>query len=286
MKITIIAGLSGSGKTSVLQILSEEKYTILEAIDVKAIKPVIETLYEYNEKVNIALVLNFNNNQEFIDKCLEVEKLKMDKRFKISKFYLMADKKALLNRFRELRKVHPLVNQNNKLTIAEAIDEERLITKDFFLEANLVIDTTITSVADLRQNLIINLKDDHNFLVNISSFGFKYGVVQEADYVFDLRFLANPYYIDELKELTGLSDEVYQYVFNDDLSEEFYLKIFDLLMMAIEGIKKEGRLFVNISFGCTGGKHRSVVFARRLCNDLNNQYTVNIVHIESKRGNW
>lgn len=284
MEILVIAGLSGGGKISVLQVLSEEKYVILESLEADVTKEIMEVITKKHNDSKVALVLRYENEEDFEKKCAVVDELQEN--HQVTRMFLKANKRILVNRYRELRKTHPLMLNDKNLMLEEALDLEGKITQQFKKNSDIVIDTSDTSVKDLKQILLNYLSKHYEFTVNIFSFGFKYGSVHEADYVFDVRFLPNPYYKVELRPQSGLDNPVYEYVFSFEESNEYYEHVLKLINLAIEGFKKEKRLHTTIAFACTGGQHRSVSFARRLARDLDATNDVIVRHIEGERGNW
>lgn len=284
MEILTIAGLSGSGKTSVLQVLSEERFVILESLEAESIKDVISVIAREQKDAKIALVLRFETAEDFSRKCEVIEEL--EKEYRVRKMFLRANAEVLVNRYRELRKTHPLMLKDNTLLLEECIASEIEATTHYKLDSDVVIDTTNTTIKDLRQTILNFLDKKHRFTLNIMSFGFKYGGVKEADFVFDCRFLPNPYYIPELRPKTGLDSEVYDYVFSFDEANLYYDNVLSLIKIALDGFKRERRVQCTIAFACTGGKHRSVSFAERLAKDLAEDNDIAIRHLEGQRGNW
>lgn len=284
MELLVIAGLSGSGKTSVLQVLSEEKFVILESLSAEVTEEIIATIALKQADARVALVLRYTSAEDFNQKFEMVHRL--TKQYTVTKMFLKTNKQILVNRYRELRKIHPLMLEDKNLLLEESLDLEVKITQQFKNESDLVIDTSDTSVKDLKQILLNYINKHYEFTINIISFGFKHGSVHEADYVFDVRFLPNPYYIKELRLQSGIDDAVYDYVFSFDEANEYYSHVLSLIKLAIAGFKKEKRLHTTIAFACTGGQHRSVSFARRLAKDLTIDNDVIIRHIERERGNW
>ncbi len=286
MELLVITGLSGSGKTSVLQVLSEERYVILESLSAEVMPIVIDEIAEKQPDARVALVLRYNNAEEFNAKVKAVEMIEQ-KHDGITRLFLKANTQVLTNRYRELRKVHPLSIVNQNLLLDEALKLERKITQEFKKKSDFVIDTSDLAVKDLKASILSVIQKEYEFNLNILSFGFKHGSVHEADYVFDVRFLPNPYYRTDLRSKTGLDDKVYDYVFSFDIANQYYEHVLALLKIAIAGFKHEKRLQATIAFACTGGQHRSVSFARRLAKDLSTS-TNNVVvrHIEGERGNW
>ncbi len=284
MELLVIAGLSGSGKTSVLQVLSEEKFVILESLNAEVTEEIIDSIASKQSDARVALVLRYSNKEDFDQKFDVIHRLA--EKYPVTKMFLKTNKQVLVNRYRELRKVHPLMLEHKNMMLEESLDLEVKITQQFKKESDLVIDTSDTSVKDLKQIILNFLNKHYEFTINIVSFGFKHGSVHEADYVFDVRFLPNPYYLPELRPKSGLDNEVYDYVFSFDEANEYYEHVYQLIKLAIEGFKKEKRLHTTIAFACTGGQHRSVSFARRLANDLADKNDVIVRHIEGERGNW
>lgn len=284
MELLVIAGLSGSGKTSVIQVLSEEKFVILESLAAGVTEEVIDAIATKQPDARVALVIRYSNAEDFNQKFDVIHRLA--EKYQVTKMFLKTNKQVLVNRYRELRKIHPLMLEDKNLMLEESLDIEVKITQQFKKESDLVIDTSDTSVKDLKQVILNFLNKHYEFTLNIVSFGFKHGSVHEADYVFDVRFLPNPYYIKELRPKSGLDNEVYEYVFSFDEANEYYYHVLKLINLAIAGFKKEKRLHTTIAFACTGGQHRSVSFARRLAADLDDTNDVIVRHIEGERGNW
>ncbi len=284
MELLVIAGLSGSGKTSVIQVLSEEKFVILESLAAGVTEEVIDAIATKQPDARVALVIRYSNAEDFNQKFDVIHRLA--EKYQVTKMFLKTNKQVLVNRYRELRKIHPLMLEDKNLMLEESLDIEVKITQQFKKESDLVIDTSDTSVKDLKQVILNFLNKHYEFTLNIVSFGFKHGSVHEADYVFDVRFLPNPYYIKELRSKSGLDNEVYEYVFSFDEANEYYYHVLKLINLAIAGFKKEKRLHTTIAFACTGGQHRSVSFARRLAADLDDTNDVIVRHIEGERGNW
>lgn len=285
MEIITLSGLAGSGKTSVLQILSEEKYTIIESVDIKSFEEIIHVLNKNNPEQKVVLVLDYFKETEFDKKCEIIDKLDNNK-FHVTKWYLSCSTSKLISRYKELRKIHPFMMKNKNINLEECINREREITKNYRMNSDVVIDTSVLSLVELRKLILIGIDKITDIHINITSFGFKYGVINDADFIFDVRFLPNPYYMPELKNQTGNSKEVFEYVFSFEEANLFYSHCYELLKIAIAGFKKEGRLNATIAFGCTGGKHRSVSFANRLHKHLEKEFDCGLNHIESERGNW
>lgn len=283
MEVLAIAGQSGSGKTAVLQVLSEQGYVILEGIPTSNIASIIEAL-SVKQDLKVALTVNFESESDFLDNVLIIDQLKLV--YDVRLLYLRANVDVLVNRYKEHRKVHPLQRVDSSLDLESSIRIEKEGQMEFRQKADFIIDTTETTIVDLQQILLSSLDKNQKFVINVLSFGFKHGMVKEADFVFDVRFLPNPYYVQRLRSLTGLDDSVYDYVFSFQDANDYYDAVERLVDIAIVGLQKEKRVTTSIAFACTGGKHRSVSFARRLAEHLKVNHEVVVRHVEGKRGNW
>lgn len=285
MEIIALSGVAGSGKTSVLQILSEEKYTIIESVDILSFQQIIEILHENNPSHKVVLVLDYFTPEEFNKKCEIIDSLDPEE-YKVTKWYITCSNEKLINRYKELRKIHPFMLADKNVTLYDSILKEKEINEEFRKLSDVYIDTTNLSLVDLRKFVLQGINKLTDMHVKIASFGFKHGNINYPDYIFDVRFLPNPYYIKELKHKTGNDKEVYDYVFSHETANIYYEHCYQLLLIALEGFKKEGRLNATIAFACTGGKHRSVSFANRLYSDIKDSYDCSISHVEEERGNW
>lgn len=284
-EILVVCGMSGSGRTTVNQVLTDEGYIILENLTTELIEKMMNILTQNNEKDKIAIVLNVRNLERFKNRMELIMSYRTDS-IEIRTIMLTANESVLINRYQESRKVHPITKRDPKISLIEAIHMEEKIVESMSEYYNFILDTSSLAAKDTK-SIIRNFlnTEKFNFTVNIQSFGFKYGVPLDSDLVFDVRFLTNPYYIEELRPKSGLDQEVRDYVFSDPLAIEYYEKVRAVVETAIKGYKKEGRLVVNISIGCTGGQHRSVSFVERLVTELNQDYII-AKHIEGQKGHW
>ncbi len=284
-EILVVCGMSGSGRTTVNQVLADDGYIILENLTTSLLEKMINVFIADEEKQKIAIILNVRNLERF-KKRMELILSFESKEINIRNIMLTAKESVLINRYQESRKVHPITKNNPSLSLVEAIRLEEEIVESMSDKYNFILDTSTLAAKDTKA-IIRNFlnAEKFDFTVNIQSFGFKYGMPLDSDLVFDVRFLTNPFYIKELRPKSGLDKEVRDYVFSDQLAIDYYQSIKNLVEIAIEGYKKEGRLSVNISIGCTGGQHRSVSFVERLVTELNQDYIVS-KHIEGKKGHW
>ena len=201
--------------------------------------------------------------------------------FKI--LFLDATDGELVSRYKETRRSHPLAADGRVL---DGIKLERELLSPLKSLSQNVVDTTELTPRQLRKAIseqFSSEQDQSSFRIEVVSFGFKYGLPLDADLVFDVRFLPNPYYDPALRNLTGLDKEVFDYVMNHKESEEFYNHLTQLIKPILPGYKKEGKSVLTIAVGCTGGQHRSVAFAHRLAQDLKNDWTVNETHRDKDR---
>lgn len=283
MEIISLVGLSGSGKTTALHVLGDEGYLILDSLSAETIGPIVEILSNDLATQKVVIVLDFYSKEEFNRKyeALDVVCKKLELPF--TKYFIKSDRDVIISRYKELRRLHPLIITKSEDSVESSVNLEVKITKLYASIADYTFDTTNTSVIEYRRLLMASLDKQSKFSINVMSFGFKHGSVSEADFIFDLRFLPNPFYIQELREQTGLQDCVYDYVFSFDDANLFYESVLNLIKIALRNFEREGRVVTTIAFGCTGGRHRSVSFARRLGNELTQNYDVNIIHREQKK---
>lgn len=281
-EILVVCGMSGSGRTTVNQVLTDEGYIILENLTTELIEKMMDILTQNDKKNKIAIVLNVRNLERFKNRMELIMSYRTD-RIEIRTIMLTANETVLINRYQESRKIHPITKHDPNISLTEAIRMEEKIVESMSEYYNFILDTSSLTAKDTKA-IISNFlnTEKFNFTVNIQSFGFKYGIPLDSDLVFDVRFLANPYYIEELRPKSGLDKEVSDYVFSDPLAIKYYEKVRAVVETAIEGYKDEGRLVVNISIGCTGGQHRSVSFVERLVAELDQEY-ITKKHIEGQR---
>lgn len=278
MKFIIITGMSGAGKSTALNFFEDSGYFCVDNLPPDLISKFAE-LCLHSEMNKIAVVSDIRGGKFFEDltkKLNYLEEHQIDHEI----LFLEASDKALVDRYKETRRRHPLEKEGRVL---DAIREERKKLEQLRGKANNVIDTTNISIKELKQTLKRNYSGQDEALqgltINIISFGFKYGIPLDADMVFDVRFLANPYYVDSLKELTGKDKEVKDYILKWPITKRFYDKFLDLIDFLIPEYEKEGKSHLSIAIGCTGGHHRSVTTALELKEFLNGKgYEVTVNH--------
>ncbi len=280
MDFIIVTGMSGAGKSKVLNALEDIGYYCSDNIPPQFIVQFADILHDKSKKIDkIALVVDARGLQVFEDFLVSLDELTSENyTYKI--LFIDAEDKVLLNRYKEGRRRHHLAEEES-YSIADSIDKERQILQVVKEKAHFVIDTSLMAPSQLKRRVVelFLQRDSDGLTVVCMSFGFKNGLPPEADLVFDLRCLPNPFYIPELKERTGLEVDVQEYVMDHDESLVFYEKIQDMVRFSLPLYVKEGKSCLLVAMGCTGGKHRSVTFAERLAKDLiQKSYKVNILH--------
>ena len=280
MKLLIITGMSGAGKSQVANVLEDRGYFCVDNIPPQIIPAFVSMSEMGNEKLQkMAIVTDIRGGEMFSEISKVILEIKK-KEIELKILFLDADNDVLENRYKENRRTHPLCDQQG-LSLSDAVKKERETLKDIKKTADYVVDTGKFSLSELTAKINETIFGEAIGGLNIicKSFGFKYGPDSEADLVLDVRCLPNPYYVEELKSKTGLQKEVRDYILDFPESREFQEKIFDILDFSLPLYLKEGKSRLVIDFGCTGGKHRSVTFAELTAKHLKKQgYTVKTVH--------
>ena len=280
MELLIVTGLSGAGKSQVGNALEDMGFYCVDNVPPAVIPAFVDVSQHSKESLEkIAIVTDVRGGQLFegiIDVLDDFDA--RDIKYKI--LFLDASDEVIIRRYRENRRKHPL-NKEAKISIGDAVKKERKTLEKIRNRADFVIDTSHTSLAQLKQKVYSLFCDDisDNLRIQCKSFGFKYGTDGEDDLIFDVRCLPNPFYDENLKEKTGLDEEVRDYVLSTEESREFLRKILDFLEFSIPLYIKEGKSQLTVAFGCTGGKHRSVTFAELVGNALKEkEYNCSVVH--------
>lgn len=265
MDILLISGLSGSGKSKAASFLEDMGFYIVDnmpaAIILKFAEFCIGSKGRYSR---VALVYDVRTSENFTELFPVLDQLKqMDCTCRM--LFLEASQEAIVRRYKETRRLHPL--SGSGVSIEEAARRERELLEPVRKRADFIIDTSALSTGKLRGELL-RLFDAQGskggLSVNVISFGFKHGIPLEADLVFDVRFMPNPYYISDLREKTGLDQAVSDYVFSFQQTRDFLAKLEDLLAFTLPLYSEEGKTVLVIAVGCTGGHHRSVAVTRAL----------------------
>ena len=285
MEILIIAGLSGAGKSKAASFLEDAGFYIVDNMPAAMILKFAEFCAagggRYDKAALVYDVRTAGPLSEFFD---VLEKLRGMEQVRL--LFLDADPETILHRYKETRRRHPLREKADSLE--EAVRLEREMMLPLREQADVVIDTSHISTAQLRQKVLQRFSDtgeQGGMSVNVISFGFKYGLPLEADLVFDARFLPNPFYIEELRDLTGLDAAVSGYVFGFPQAGEFLERVWALLDFSLPLYAEEGKTSLSIAVGCTGGRHRSVAMAHALVKRIRERsFPVTEVHRDMGRG--
>lgn len=263
MKLIVISGHSGSGKTIVLRALEDLGYYCVDNIPVNLLPTLTHTVMNEYEEVAVSIdVRNIPKNPDELDEILNY----LPPNWEVTVVFLDSSDDVLLKRFSETRRLHPLSKQ--KMSLTEAIKAERTVLAPIAERADLYIDTDKLSVhqlAELVRERILGKKSSRLVLV-FESFGFKHGIPKDADYVFDARFLPNPHWDPELKPLTGLDSPVQVFLGSQPIVAKFVWQIQSLISTWLPHLERNNRSYVTVAVGCTGGQHRSVYVVETLAN--------------------
>ncbi len=281
MKLLIITGMSGSGKSSVMDVMEDIGYYCIDNIPPKLIPQFVDLCHKSETGIDkIAVAVDIRTGNMFAEIFYVWQTLKSEKDVETKVLFIEAEDEVLIKRYKETRRKHPLDEQFNG-NMHEAIRYEREQLVQLREIADHYIETTNYSAAQLKEEIrrlfLENTSDC--MTIKVMSFGFKYGVSTEADLIFDVRCLPNPFYIETLRNHTGAEECVQKYVMNSPVSQEFFAKLTDLIDFLVPLYIKEGKSQLVISFGCTGGKHRSITFAELMAEHLTEQnYRVQKYH--------
>ena len=280
MRFVIVTGMSGAGKSSVLKMLEDAGFFCADILPIPLISKFAQIAENSNrgefDKIAIGVDIRSGHSLDEVEPVLTELK---EMRIKYEILFLDASDETLIKRYKETRRNHPLAGAGR---VEAAIGEERKKIAFLKNKADYVLDTSTLLIRDLKQeidSIFVNNKVFKNFIVTVISFGFKYGIPVDADMVFDVRFLANPFYVQSLKNLTGENKEVRDFVMKSPEAGEFVAKLTDMVEFLIPHYINEGKNGLVIGIGCTGGKHRSVTMAKVLSDALSNDdYSVKTIH--------
>lgn len=269
MIFLIVTGLSGSGKSSCVKVLEDIGFFCIDNMPPQLIPNFAEMCAKNREIERVAIVTDIRGGAMFLKLSENLSELRAINGIEVKILYLEASKEVLMHRYNETRRKHPL-GQEADGDLSRAIDAEITLLTDIRASADYIIDSSLLTSRQLQEQvsgLFLENPSDR-MMITCMSFGFMYGVPGEADLVFDVRCLPNPFYVPELKKLTGLDEAVRGYVMKFPQSVEFENKIFDMTDFLLPLYVSEGKSRLVIAFGCTGGKHRSVTFAKRTAEHL------------------
>ena len=283
MRFVVVTGMSGGGKLTAIRFLEDMGYYCVDNLPVRLIDPFMELVSAPGSDVDkVVLGLDVRADKSF-DNVEQVLAALKKKGYKYEILFMDASDEVLIKRYKETRRQHPV---NPAGRVEDGIAQERKILEQIKKEADYVIDTSGLLTRVLKEELIkIFIKDEdyNSLMISIMSFGFKNGIPADADLVFDVRFLPNPFYVESLKKLTGNDKPVRDYVMSFPEAGQFMEKLEDLISFLIPGYVKEGKNQLVIAIGCTGGQHRSVTIANALAERLRGgDYGINLYHRDAK----
>ncbi len=264
MRFVVVTGMSGGGKSTVLKMLEDLGFYCVDNLPLLLIEKFVELIITPGSEITkVALGLDVRADQPFNDVQKVLEKLRANG-YSFDILFMDASDKVLIKRYKETRRMHPLSPDGR---IEDGVDRERKILEDMRRKADYVIDSSNLLTRELKEELdriFVQNEEYNSLMVSILSFGFKNGIPADADLVFDVRFLPNPFYIDELKHNTGNDKDVQDYVMGFPEALDFLDKLVDMLNFLIPNYIKEGKYQLVVGIGCTGGRHRSVTLANEL----------------------
>lgn len=279
MDLVIVTGMSGAGKSTAAHALEDIGYYCIDNIPPALIKAMAEFSATNSEISKFAIVTDTRSKAMFNEAYTVLAELK--KQYTVKILFLDSTNESLARRYKQTRRSHPLSIDDPKLTTNDAITKEREIMRPVRAISDYIIDTSMLSMALLKEKISTLFLSDANKSMRIEcmSFGFKHGTVTDADLLLDARCLINPYYVDELRNLTGLTKEIQDFVMGQEQSKEFLKRLLDFVDYAVPLYVAEGKTRLVIAIGCTGGKHRSVTLAELLNTHLKKQgYNVETNH--------
>lgn len=280
MRFVIVTGMSGAGKSTALKILEDQGYFCADNLPIPLIEKFAELSWnQQSEYDKVALGMDVRSGSEIQSIQAILERLVV-KGISYEILFLDASDSVLLKRYKETRRSHPLAKDGR---IDEGIRKERQAMAFLKEHADIILDTSTLLTRELRsemEKIFVNRVEYRNIYITVLSFGFKYGIPADSDLVFDVRFLPNPFYVDELKHKTGLDQEVQDFVMKYEEAHTFLHKLEDMVEFLLPNYVSEGKNQLVISIGCTGGKHRSVTLAEHLHRYLSRhtEYGLKIFH--------
>lgn len=283
-KLLVITGMSGAGKTLALHALEDAGFFCVDNLPPRLLPTLVDLCSQSRQPIGkVALVADVRGGEFFRDLTNAIERLRSES-YEVRIFFLEANDEVLVQRYKETRRKHPLSDDGYDLL--QAIQAEREQLAEIRAIADEVIDTSGLTPHQLRDEIFrrLQISDGTTMLIKVVSFGFKYGLPADADLVFDVRFLPNPNYDPKLRPLTGQDEEVKQFVLSQPETQEFLSHLKTLLEFSLPFYRREGKSYLTIAIGCTGGKHRSVVLAEAIAEIIAKQgFNCSISHRDIMR---
>ncbi|ANN21774.1 glmZ(sRNA)-inactivating NTPase [Amycolatopsis sp. MJM2582] len=279
MEVAVVSGLSGAGRSTAAKCLEDLGWFVVDNLPPELIATMVELGAQARGAITKVAVVMDVRSRAFTDDLASVIKDLDARGYKPRVLFLEATDAVLVRRFEAVRRGHPMQGDGR---LADGITAERTLLEPLREEADLVLDTSSLSVHDLRAKIedAFGSEASTQTRVTVLSFGYKYGLPMDADLVMDVRFLPNPFWIPELRDHTGLEGEVRNYVLSQEGADEFLDRYHQLLRLIGAGYKREGKRYLTLAVGCTGGKHRSVAISEELAQRLSNEdgMAVKVVH--------
>ncbi len=289
MRFVIVTGMSGGGKATAIHMLEDAGFYCVDNLPVTLIEKFAELITVPDSEISkVVLGIDTRAGQQFDEVSGIIDSLK-ERGIPVEVLFMDASDQVLIKRYKETRRIHPMNVNSVGDRIEDGIAKERKVLAEVKKRADYVIDSSQLLTRELKEELdriFVKNEEYNSLMVTILSFGFKYGIPYDADLVFDVRFLPNPFYIDELKHQTGNDKGVQDYVKSFPACGEFVDKLEDMLQFLIPGYVKEGKYQLVVAIGCTGGQHRSVTIANELYERLKasgGNYGVKIFHRDVKQ---
>lgn len=283
IEMVIITGMSGAGKTVAMRSFEDLGFFCVDNLPPTLLPKFLELMKESGNKMNkVALVMDLRGREFFDLLFISLDELAEIPWVTPTILFLDAKDETLVRRYKETRRSHPLAPEGLPL---EGIKQERLLLEEMKGRAQLIYETSDLKPLELREKILTEFasKRQEVFTVNLMSFGFKHGIPIDADLVFDVRFLPNPYYIEHMRPKTGLDEDVFHYVLKWGETKKFLKKLTSLLSFMLPQYKREGKSQLVIAIGCTGGQHRSVALTEYLSKYYLPEYSVHVTHRDIKR---
>jgi UPF0042 nucleotide-binding protein len=279
VELTLITGMSGAGKTHAMGAFEDAGWFCIDNLPPRLL-PALADLFtlEGTQVEKAAVVCDARGGAFFGGLLRELDRIAATRGFQVKVLFLEADDDVLVDRYRETRRRHPLAEGG---AVREGVARERELLADIRARADFVIDTTALNIWELRRAVAASVMregDTRRLLVTFSSFGFKHGPPRDADLLFDVRFLKNPYYVRELAPLTGADPRVAELIRQDPLWDEFRQRLESLLDLLLPAYESEGKSHLVVGFGCTGGRHRSVYLAELMGQRYREDFNVTVAH--------
>jgi UPF0042 nucleotide-binding protein len=265
-RIVFVTGMSGGGKLTAVRALEDAGYFCIDNLPVPVIPKLLDILTHSNDLTRLALVVDARE-QRYLGETPKIISEARARGHQVQLMFLDASDDALIRRFSETRRRHPLAPDG---TVPEGIHAERKLLQDLRSMADEVFDTSDTTVHELKQLVQEHFGDERDTSLNVTimSFGYRYGLPPQADIVLDARFLPNPYFVSELRSRPGTDPTVSKWVLDHEVARDFLDRARDLLLFLLPRYREEGKAYLTVAIGCTGGRHRSVALAEALVNAL------------------